>query len=158
MNSQYDVANLFKIHEIRQSILSKRGILLNSMEVYIDKHVITLYGDIDTCAGWVQPIQECTLILDWGYYGNICKERLLQAMGLDPTERYYIGIGSVLVNIDSYLDPTNAAILSEIRERLTYMNYEFEDFYSFVEYDIYGYLEVYKEDDPYNLDSTNSGD
>lgn len=137
------------MHDIRQSILSKRGILLNSMEVYIDSNVVTLYGDIDTSVGWVQPIQECTLILEWSKYGDICKERLLQAMGLNPEERYYIGVGNVLVNIDSYLTPENALILREIQERLSCMNYEFEDFYNFIEYDLYGYLEMFKEDNIY---------
>ena len=98
--NQYELAMMYKSHDIRDYIYSKRAIVLSRLDIYYKWPVITYHakqnGDI---TGFYNPTVAATAdgIYDLRLIQNQCvsKELFERMLGLDPSYIYYFNISDI---------------------------------------------------------------
>lgn len=152
--NQYELAMMYRSHDIRDHIYSKRAIVLSRLDIFYKWPIITYHakqnGDI---TGFYNPTVTTAVdgIYDLRSIQNQCvsKELFVRMFGLDPSERYYFAISDIYMDLNSDITAISLAWFNQVKTVKEILGNEFEEFFLFVEEHLEDYLIQYPEDNIY---------
>lgn len=151
---QYKLAMMYRSHDIRDYIYSKRAVVLSRLDICYKWPVITYHAEQDGAAtGFYNPTVATVSdgIFDLRKVQSQCisKDIFARIFGLNPNERYYFAITEMYLDMNSDITTISLAWFNQVNSAKNILLNEFEEFFLFVEEDLASYLVQYPEDNIY---------